>query len=789
MSLRFSRSLHSLMNLRTILLLGLFSLALSTNAFAATLYGVNTANELVRFNSASPGTVVTVGTITGMQTGESVVGIDFRPATGELYVLGSNSRLYILNRNTAAATFVATLSVALSGVSFGMDFNPVPDRLRVVSNTGQNLRINVNDGVTIADGPLNPGTPNVTAAAYTNNFNGATTTTLYVIDTNSDTLFIQNPPNNGTLVSVGPLGVNATDSNGFDIDSGENIAYAVLTVGGSTGLYTINLSSGAATLLGAVGTGASVLRGLAVETGSIGGFPAFGVTTTNQLVKFNTARPNTILNTVSITGLQTGENVLAIDFRPANGQLYALGSTSRLYIINTFSGVATQVGTAGSFTLSGTDFGFDFNPLPDRIRVVSNTGQNLRMNPNDGTAITDTPLNPGTPNVTAAGYTNSFAGATTTTLYVIDSTTDTLNLVPSPNGGTLNPVGPLGININTVNGFDIQASTNKAFVAVQLMSESTSKLFSINLNNGAASFIGPIGTTSPIRALAIAPGTAASGTSALDYDGDGRADLAVFRLANNTHFVRRSSDNSVFSVQFGLASDILTPGDFDGDGRADIAVWRPSDGNWIFLRSSNNSVQFYQFGLNGDEPVARDYDGDGKSDFAVIRRTGGQMVWFINNSSNNSFRIETFGLDSDASAPGDYDGDGRFDLGAFRNGTFFVQRSTLGFGATQWGIGSDFVVPGDYDGDGKTDFTVLREGTNQTWFVLRSSDGTFLSTNFGQKPDFATQADYDGDGKTDIAVWRQSNGVFFIIRSVNSSAMGTQFGLNGDFPIAAYDTH
>jgi hypothetical protein len=782
MSLRNSGGSQPFLILWIILLIVVFSIAFSINAFSATLYGVNTANELLRFSSASPGTVTTVGTISGLQPGENILGIDFRPATGELYALGSNGRLYIINRNTAAASFVAPLSVALNGTSFGVDFNPVPDRLRVVSNTGQNLRINVNDGVTIVDGPLNPGTPNVTAAAYTNNFNGATTTTLFVIDTNTDTLFIQNPPNNGTLVSVGPLGVNATDTNGFDIDSGENIAYAVLTVGSNTALYTINLTTGAATSLGSVGSGATSLRGLAVETGSIGGFTVFGVTTGNQLVKFNTARPNTILSTISITGLQPGENILGIDFRPVNAKLYALGSTSRLYVINTF-------------TLNGTDFGFDFNPLPDRIRVVSNTGQNLRMNPNDGTAITDTPLNPGMPNVTAAGYTNSFAGATVTTLYVIDSTTDTLNLQgglngsPSPNGGTLTPVGPLGINVVAANGFDIQASTNKAFAAVQLNGETTSKLFSINLTSGAASFIGPIGTSSPLQAFAIAPGTVASGKAALDYDGDGRADLAVFRSSNNTHFVQRSSDNSVFSLQFGLASDVLTPGDFDGDGLADIAVWRPGNGNWIFLRSSNNSVQFYQFGLNGDEPIARDYDGDGKSDFAVIRRTGGQMVWYINNSSNNSFRIETFGLDSDISAPGDYDGDGRFDLGTFRNGTFFVQRSTLGFGVTQWGLAGDLVVPGDYDGDGKTDFTVMRQGTNQTWFALRSSDGTLLASNFGQNPDFAVQADYDGDGKTDIAVWRQANGVFYITRSVNLSAMGMQFGLNGDFPIARYDTH
>ena len=171
-----------------------------TSAKAAALYGVTNANNLIRFDSATPGTVVNVGAITGLQAGENVLGIDFRPATGELYALGSTSRLYVVNRATGAASAVAVLSVTLSGTEFGMDFNPTVDRLRVVSNTGQNLRINPVNGATIVDGVLNPGTPNITASAYANNFNGATTTTLFNIDSTTDQLFIQNPPNNGTQV-------------------------------------------------------------------------------------------------------------------------------------------------------------------------------------------------------------------------------------------------------------------------------------------------------------------------------------------------------------------------------------------------------------------------------------------------------------------------------------------------------------------------------------------------------------------------------------------------------------
>jgi len=516
----------------------------------------------------------------------------------------------------------------------------------------------------------------------------------------------------------------------------------------------------------------------------------YGVTATNQLVSFNSATPGTLATIGAISGLQPGENVLGIDFRPATGQLYALGSASRLYRINTATGAATQVGTAGAFTLSGTDFGFDFNPTVDRIRVVSNSGQNLRLNPNDGTlAATDGTLNPGTPNVTAAAYTNSFAGATATTLYDIDSGSDTLYIQNPPNGGTLVPVGALGVNVTDSNGFDIAAGSNNALAALQVNGETTSKLFSINLSTGAASFVGPVGAATALRGFAIRTGSAASGRTTLDFDGDGKADYAAFRLSTGLQVIGRSSDGTFYWYPFGVATDVQTPGDFDGDGRADTAVWRPSNGVWYVLRSSDGAVQYYQFGTNGDEPVARDYDGDGRVDFAVVRRTGGQLVWYINLSATNTFRVEVFGLDSDATAPGDYDGDGRFDLGTFRDGTFYTLRSMLGFGYVQWGQSGDLVVPGDYDGDGKTDYAVIRQGTNYTWYILRSSDGGFSAPQLGNKPDFVVQGDYDGDGRTDIAVWRPQTGVYYILRSSTGTFLTAQFGQNGDFPLAAYDTH
>lgn len=241
----------------------IIGLAIPTNPVA---YAVDMNNNLQIFNLNNPGTPVNKAII-GLQTGENIVGIDMRPATGQLYALGSTSRLYVINMSSGAATAIGTGSFTplLSGTSFGFDFNPTVDRIRLVSNTGQDLRLNPNDGTVAAvDGMLNPGTPMVTSVAYTNNFSGATSTTLYDIDFAADKLFIQNPPNNGTLIEVGSLGIDVTSESGFDIGGTSNRAYALLTVAGTTRIYTISLTSGAATQFASF---PNATRGFAVGLG------------------------------------------------------------------------------------------------------------------------------------------------------------------------------------------------------------------------------------------------------------------------------------------------------------------------------------------------------------------------------------------------------------------------------------------------------------------------------------------------------------------------------------------
>ena len=259
--------------------------------------------------------------------------------------------------------------------------------------------------------------------------------------------------------------------------------------------YSIDLKTGLAKNVGKAKKG---VIDLAIPTTTV----AYSITGGTNLLIIN-GLANGDRFTKPITGLQSGEMVLGIDMRPANGQLYALGSSSRIYTINTANGAAAVVGTGFTPALSGTQFGFDFNPTVDRIRVVSNTGQNLRLHPTLGTAVfTDAALNPGTPAVDAAAYTNNFAGATTTMLYDIDYETNALYLQSPPNDGKLTQVGGLGVNVGSGNGFDIGGTTGKAYAI--LKTGTIASLYSINLTTGQATRL--IGITSDTNGFALGTG-------------------------------------------------------------------------------------------------------------------------------------------------------------------------------------------------------------------------------------------------------------------------------------------
>ncbi|MES2758562.1 MAG: DUF4394 domain-containing protein [Pseudomonadota bacterium] len=475
------------------------------------VFVLTASNKLASFNRDSAATVRTNVAITGLAAGESLVGIDFRPADGVLYGVGSSGRLYTIDTTTAAATLKSTLSAdasdttlpyaGLTGAQFGVDFNPAADRLRIVSDTGQNLRINVDTGAVTTDGAINGGQVNaaVTASAYTNSFANTANTVLYAIDSANGTLFTQNPPNNGTLSLPVTLGVTASSISGFDIDAVTNTGYAVFTVGGVRNLYGINLAAtgNAATVIGAVGVTEDI-RGLAIRGARTP--QVYGLADDGRLVSFATLTPNT-LTSVAITGLAAGETVLGIDFRPKDALLYALTSAGKIYTVDPATGAATAKATLAAdaadttnpfAAISGTAFAVDFNPVADRLRVISNTGQSLRINADTGATTTDGAINAAgaLPTVTGAAYTNSFAGTTTTSLFDIDTAADTLALQNPPNDGTLSNVGALGLDAGGDVAFDIAGGTNGlALAALRTTAGGPSSLYRIDLVTGAATLV------------------------------------------------------------------------------------------------------------------------------------------------------------------------------------------------------------------------------------------------------------------------------------------------------------
>ncbi|SHM50511.1 protein of unknown function [Chitinophaga jiangningensis] len=446
------------------------------------MYALTNSNMLLSLNANNPSAILNQKSISGLQAGESLLGIDFRPATGQLYGVGSSSRIYVLNPQTGAARAIgaAAFTPAINGTAIGLDFNPTVDRLRLVTSTGQNLRLNPETGGTAGtDGNLNGvSNPNVTAAAYTSNRAGAASTVLFVIDVATDKLYKQDPPNDGKLVEVGSIGFDVEQAGDFDISPDGKAALAALKTGGKTNLYAIDITTGKATKI--LREFSSNIISVAIPTEPV----AYAISSTNELVIFNPLNPAQVNK--PITGLVAGEAILGLDFRPVNGQLYALGSTSRLYTINAASGAATVVSAAPFSTLlAGTDFGFDFNPMVDRIRIVSNTGQNMRLVPTDGTvAGVDVTLTPGTALITAAAYNNNIAAAPSTILFDIDAVNNRLYKQDPPNNGTLVSVGPLGVTATAANGFDIGSTSGTAYALLTV--GGVTRVYTINLTTGTA---------------------------------------------------------------------------------------------------------------------------------------------------------------------------------------------------------------------------------------------------------------------------------------------------------------
>jgi len=369
------------------------------------------------------------------------------------------------------------------------------------------------------------------------------------------------------------------------------------------------------------------------------------LTGNNQLLRFDSATPNTIQSTLAITGLGANETVRGIDFRPRTGQLIAstvtTGSVSnsivRTYSVNALTGAATFIGASASLSgAADVPGGYDFNPTVDRLRYVNTNDLNVRINPNNGTlAGVDTGLTPAvSEDIIGEAYDRNFdrqnnagdVGTLPTTLYAINRIGSQLarqggvDGVPSPNGGVITNIGPLGVTLDAAadGGFDI-TSDGKAFAA--LTSGGTTRLYTINLVSGAASLVDTIGNgATGVNSLTAVPVS----TLVVGADAGGVAAIQV-RVAFTGAITNTFNPFPGFGGGVRVAS-----GDVNRDGIADVvAAAGPGGGPIITVFDGTNGAVLYTFFAfdsgfrNGAEVAVGDVNRDGFQDIIAGAGIGG----------------------------------------------------------------------------------------------------------------------------------------------------------------------
>jgi Domain of unknown function (DUF4394)/Calx-beta domain len=510
-----------------------------------TMLGLTTADTLVNFDSARPDVIRSSTSIGGLQPGESILAIDSRTTTGQVFGLGSSGRVYRIDPFTGTTAQVGDgpIATSLSGGDFDIDFRSSSSTLRIVSDGGMDVRFDVDTATLTDDGNLayasnDPGagtTPQIVAAAYNNNDGISGASTLFEVDAKRNMLVTQGAQNSsdhtlenmGQLFSFQPLGLSLVGPVGLESTPGGQLFLSATTSGGAqSALYTVAREA-PATLVGEFPTSVTIRDITSLPDSPL----VYALTANNTIVSFRASTPGDLLSVHPITGLQLGETIASITFDHSDGTLYGFGTTGRLYTINPQTAAAAPRSSSPiAPAYDGSKPSITFLSGADTIRLVTKQGQDLQINPLNGTVVAvDNPLayvpmDPGTgfpPSIVAEGefvqpaLSNGYP-TTAFDLIGIDSARDTLvEQTGAPASGAIATAASLGLNTTDDTGLDatLPADPNAAVTLVSLTAPgaSASTLYRVFASfagtNASLSLVklGDIAGGAIIRDIAIAP--------------------------------------------------------------------------------------------------------------------------------------------------------------------------------------------------------------------------------------------------------------------------------------------